>query len=90
MGHQSAARLARASTSVLPTQVAVVVGIVLPVAAFGWFVIVAPAAISFAVAEVAAMTWCAWLEKHPQLLGDGDRSTQETSASDSRTRSLSC
>jgi hypothetical protein len=53
------------------------VGVLLPVAAFGWFVVVAPAVISFAVAVGAAMAWCAWLEKHPEGPSDASQPTQE-------------
>jgi hypothetical protein len=63
MGRQFVARLAGASP--FEKTVAGAVGIVLPVAAFGWFVIIAPAPVSFAVAVGAAVAWCAWLEKHP-------------------------
>jgi hypothetical protein len=50
---------------------------VLPVAAFGWFVIIAPAVVSFAIAAGAAMAWCAWLEKHPDAPEDAVQSTQD-------------
>jgi hypothetical protein len=65
MGRQLVARLAGPSASSFAKSVAGTVGIVLPVAAFGLFVIIAPAVVSLAVAVGAAMAWCAWLEKHP-------------------------
>jgi hypothetical protein len=66
MGRQFVARFAGPSASTLSRSVAATLGILGPLAAFGWFVMVAPAVISFAVAAGAAMAWCAWLEKHPE------------------------
>jgi hypothetical protein len=87
MGRQFVARLAGPSASTFAKSVAATVGILLPVAAFGWFVIIAPAVISFAVAVGAAMAWCAWLEKHPEAPVDADRSsTQEAVTDATRTR----
>jgi hypothetical protein len=69
------------------TSVAVVFGIVLPVAAFGWFVTIAPAAVSFAVAVAAAMAWCAWLEKDPDApVDDVDWGAQEAVTDATRAR----
>jgi hypothetical protein len=65
MGRQFAARFAGPSASALSKSVAATFGILVPLAAFGWFVIVVPAVVAFAVAVGAAMAWCAWLEKHP-------------------------
>jgi hypothetical protein len=77
MGRQFVARFAGPSASTLSRSVAATVGVLLPVAAFGWFVVVAPAVISFAVAVGAAMAWCAWLEKHPEGPSDASQPTQE-------------
>jgi hypothetical protein len=66
MGRRFVAHLRGPSASPLAKSVAATVGIVLAIAAFGWFVSIAPAAVSFAVAVGAAVAWCAWLEKHPE------------------------
>jgi hypothetical protein len=77
MGRQFVARFAGPSASTLSRSVAATVGVLLPVAAFGWFVVVVPAVVSFAVAVGAAMAWCAWLEKHPEGRSDASQPTQE-------------
>jgi hypothetical protein len=84
MRRQLTARLARASTTT--PSAAVVLGIVLPVAAFGWFVTIAPAAGSFAIAVAAAMTWAAWLEKRPVTSIDIGLPTQEVVTAATRDR----
>jgi hypothetical protein len=77
MGRQFVARFAGPSASTLSRSVAATVGVLLPVAAFGWFVTVVPAVVSFAVAVGAAMAWCAWLEKHPEGSSDASQPTQD-------------
>jgi hypothetical protein len=77
MGRLFAVRLGGPAPSTFARSVAAVVGIVLPVAAFGWFVVVAPALVSFAVAVAAATMWCAWMEKHPDAPLEVEPSTQE-------------
>jgi hypothetical protein len=77
LGLQFVARLGGPSASPLAKSVAVTVGIVLPVAAFAWFVSIAPAVVSFAVAVGAAVVWCAWLEKHPEAPAHVADSTHE-------------
>jgi hypothetical protein len=82
VGRQFVAHLARPSTSTFTRSVLAVVGVLLPVAAFGWFVIIAPTAVSFAVAVGAAMAWCAWLEKHPDAPANVDASTTQEAVAD--------
>lgn len=82
MGRQFAVRGARTITFV--RWAAVVLGIVV-VTAFVWFVTVAPAVVSFAIAIGAAMAWCAWLQKHPEMLPDTDQSTQDVVTCTTRT-----
>lgn len=82
VGRQFVAQLARPSTSTFTRSVLAVVGVLLPVATFGWFVIIAPAAVSFAVAVGAAMAWCAWLEKHPDAPANVDPSTTQEAVAD--------
>jgi uncharacterized iron-regulated membrane protein len=65
LGRRFVARLAGPSASTFTKSVLGAVTIALPVAAFGWFVIIAPALVSLAAAVGAGMAWCAWLEKHP-------------------------
>jgi hypothetical protein len=77
MGRQFVVRVAGPSASTFSRSVAATVGILLPLAAFGWFVVVAPAVVSLAVAVGAAMAWCAWLEKHPDALVDAGQPTEE-------------
>jgi hypothetical protein len=77
MGRQFVARLAGPSALTFARSVAATVGILLPLAAFAWFVIVAPAVVSFAVAVGAAMAWCARLEKHPDGPLDASQPTQD-------------
>jgi hypothetical protein len=74
MGRPFVARFAGPSASTLSRSVAATVGVLLPVTAFGWFVVVAPAVVSLAVAVGAAMAWCAWLEKHPNAVTGEDMS----------------
>ncbi|MGE0702502.1 MAG: hypothetical protein AB7F99_07390 [Vicinamibacterales bacterium] len=77
MGRQFVARFAGPSASTLSRSVVATLGILGPLAAFGWFVMVAPAVVSFAVAVGAAMAWCAWLEKHPNAPAHVEESTAE-------------
>ena len=86
MARQFVARLAGPSASIFARSVAAVVGIVLPVAAFGSFVIIAPEVVSFAVAVAAAVAWCAWLEKHPDTPIDVDLATQHVATCATRAR----
>jgi hypothetical protein len=86
MHRQFVARVAGPSASTLTRSVFTGVGIALPVAAFGWFVSIAPAAMSLAVAVAAAMAWCAWLEKHPEAPADVVESTPETLTQASQAR----
>ena len=68
MGRQFSNPVAGASRKVAASSAIVAVcGTVLGVAAFGWFVVNAPPLLSFAVAVGAAVAWCAWLEKHPDV-----------------------
>jgi hypothetical protein len=57
MGRQFVARFAGPSASAVSRSVAATFGLLGPVAAFGWFVTVAPAVVSLAVAIAAAMAW---------------------------------
>ncbi len=68
--------VARASSSRFARSIAAACGILLAVAALGWFVAIAPAAVSFALAVAAAAAWCAWLEKHPDAPVDAEASAQ--------------
>jgi hypothetical protein len=77
MGRQFVVRVAGPSASTLSRSVAATVGSLLPLAALGWFVVVAPAVVSLAVAVGAAMAWCAWLEKHPDGPVDASQRIQE-------------
>jgi hypothetical protein len=77
MGRHFVARFAGPSASALSRSVAATLGILVPLAAFGWFVIVAPAVVSLTVAVGAAMAWCAWLEKHPDDRMDAGQSAQD-------------
>jgi hypothetical protein len=86
MGRQFVARFAGPSASTLSRSVAATLGILGPLAAFGWSVMVAPAVVPFAVAAGAAMAWCAWLEKHPDNPQDAGQSTQEVVTSATRAR----
>jgi hypothetical protein len=86
MGRQFVARFAGPSASTVSRSVAATLGILGPVVAFGWFVMVAPAVVSFAVAVGAATAWCAWLEKHPDNPQDAGQSTQEVVTSATRAR----
>jgi hypothetical protein len=80
MGRQFVARFAGPSASTVSRSVAATLGILGPVVAFGWFVMVAPAVVSFAVAVGAATAWCAWLEKHPDAPVDASQPTREVVA----------
>jgi hypothetical protein len=84
MDRQFVARFAGPSASTLSRSVAATLGILGPLAAFGWFVMVAPAVVSLAVAVGAAMAWCAWLEKHPDNPQDAGQSTREVVTSATR------
>jgi hypothetical protein len=46
----------------------------LVVVGFGWFAAVAPPLVSFAITVGAAIAWCAWLEAHPDVPPEPDRS----------------
>jgi hypothetical protein len=65
MDRQFAVRPALASALAARTWVPLA-GIVVVVAAFGWFAGIAPPAVSFAIAVAAAWAWCAWLETHSE------------------------
>jgi hypothetical protein len=84
MGRRLVVRLAGPSAPPFTRSVAAAVGIVVSLAAFGWFVIIAPAVVSLAVAVGAAMAWCAWLEKHLDTPMEIDQSTQDVVTSATR------
>ena len=78
MGRLFSARVANTSrTFAVPFIAVAVCGIVPGVAAFVWFVAIAAPLVSFAVAVSAAMAWCAWLEKHPDVPLERDRAGQD-------------
>jgi hypothetical protein len=89
MGRQFAVRVAGPSASTFSRSIAATLGILGPVAAFGWFVMVAPAVVSFAVAVGAAMAWCAWLEKHPEAPVEAERSSTQEAVTDATRARLS-
>ena len=53
-------------------RIAVIGGLMALVAVVGWFVAIAPAVVGFGLAVAAAVSWCIWLERHPEP-GSGDR-----------------
>jgi hypothetical protein len=77
MGRQFVARFAGPAASTLSRSAVATLGILVPLAAFGWFVTVVPAVVSFAVTVGAAMAWCAWLEKHPDGPLDASQPAQD-------------
>jgi hypothetical protein len=69
VGRQFVAHLARPSASTFAKSAAGAVGIVLPVATFGWFATIVPAVVSLAVAV--------GVEKHPDARANIDESVPE-------------
>jgi hypothetical protein len=47
------------------SQTTLLAGLIVTLAAASLFVEYAPPALSFALAAMAALGWCAWLDRHP-------------------------
>ena len=47
-------------------RIAIMSGLMALVAVLGWFVAIAPAVVGFGLAVAAAVSWCIWLERHPE------------------------
>jgi hypothetical protein len=75
------------SRSVVPPLVGpTVLGVAVAFGVFVWLVFVASPLLTFSLAALAAVTWCRWLEGHPDALtavepqGQGTASSHSTAA----------